>query len=82
MYIYIYMIQYTFGHPAFPTAPVRGQETTGAYLVWDVPPSEVPALAARASRLRIQQRDAPEMAVESRPECCLGAKTKGKPGEK
>lgn len=45
------------------------QETTGDYLVWDVPPSEVPALAARASRLRIQQRDAPEMAVESRPEC-------------
>ncbi|CAJ1343112.1 unnamed protein product [Effrenium voratum] len=43
----------------------NAQETTGRPLVWDVSPEEVPGLAEKAQRVRIQQRGRPELAVES-----------------
>mmetsp|Transcript_37690 Transcript_37690/g.104950 ORF Transcript_37690/g.104950 Transcript_37690/m.104950 type:complete len:239 (-) Transcript_37690:55-771(-) len=44
----------------------NAQETIGAPLVWDLPIEQVKALALRASRVRIQQRGDPEIAVESK----------------
>mmetsp|Transcript_3453 Transcript_3453/g.6770 ORF Transcript_3453/g.6770 Transcript_3453/m.6770 type:complete len:253 (-) Transcript_3453:162-920(-) len=41
-------------------------ETTGSPLVWDLPIEDVMTLAQRASRVRIQQRGDPEIAVESK----------------
>eukprot|EP00930_Biecheleria_cincta_P051686 TRINITY_DN36895_c0_g1_i1.p1 TRINITY_DN36895_c0_g1~~TRINITY_DN36895_c0_g1_i1.p1 ORF type:complete len:238 (-),score=36.74 TRINITY_DN36895_c0_g1_i1:23-736(-) len=44
----------------------NAQETTGSSLVWDFPMEEIKCLAVRASRVRIQQRGDPEIAVESK----------------
>ncbi|CAK9096933.1 unnamed protein product [Durusdinium trenchii] len=45
-----------------------GRETSGDFLIWDVPFKEVAALSAQATRVRIQERGKPEMAVESLPD--------------
>ena len=49
----------------------QGRETSGDFLIWDVPFKEVAALSAQATRVRIQERGKPEMAVESLPDSFL-----------
>lgn len=45
----------------------RACKSTGAKLIWDMPMVEVMALAERASRVRIQQKDHPACYVVSKP---------------
>ena len=43
------------------------QETDGGSLLWDLPFKEALGLAAAATKVRIQQRDCPDIVVESLP---------------
>eukprot|EP00928_Gymnodinium_smaydae_P024711 TRINITY_DN19919_c0_g2_i3.p1 TRINITY_DN19919_c0_g2~~TRINITY_DN19919_c0_g2_i3.p1 ORF type:complete len:212 (+),score=28.78 TRINITY_DN19919_c0_g2_i3:56-691(+) len=45
----------------------NGKETTGKPLIWDLPIEDVQRLAEKATRVRIQQRNNPQLAVESKP---------------